>query len=674
MNLANTNTISAGLVKDTSPLVQKDGTYPYALNAVLESTDGDFPFITNELGNALQVALPGVNPILLGSVLTDTETFICTVVTSTSSIIGEYFPRTKTFTILISSPDLSFNSHYPIKMLFRIRKGCVRTIYFTDDLNPYRVMDVDNVLQYGTPFEADNLNLSKKITVPSLTVDSVQDFGGSTEVGNYQYAIQYLDTDLNETPWLNFTPFHPITNEPLSSSYYEVDGGYNIATPGVAGVGEVAITTKSVVLRVDNLDSNFTFFRIAVITATSGTGEVSGTYLLTPQAITGPSQTFVFRGVDSSNATQTELGEVLNNNLPIYKAGSHAQIDNRLYLGNLSNKVYDWARVQRSANENIVVKWFGQPVLKNDLNTSGIPKSPYYYTKTKSFLRDEVYPLTIYGKLNDGTRTPAFHIPGTESIPSDLDNITVIADGTPRGVDEINLADVKHLGFVNLGDDIGYGVNIVPRWLVFNTATNDRMAYWESDVNYPEDVDCNGDRIYPVGKIRHHKFPNNELIPIEDEDNIYPIGINVDITNFVLNLPSEVTIDVVEWVIARGERDDTNRTIFDKGYLITSQVIGDTSGQAHIEGDRVGNYFFTPLPGWSPVTYDRRIHFYCSPLQMVKRPSLNMSYITSEAQFLTEFNEIPSFSVKKIFIDWNTHLDNNTLFNRTTAGYRHIDR
>ena len=192
------NTLTAGLVKDTSPLAQKEGTYTFALNAILESNEGDYPFITNELGNLAQGTLPSTSKVI-GKCLTDTDTLILFLVTSTTSIIGEYKPQTNSFVTLVSSIDLNFSASYPIKALFRIRKGCIRTIYFTDNNNPYRIIDIDDLGQYGSPINVNLLNLSRNFQVPTLNLSSVQDSGGSLKLGTYVFYIQYLDEDLNET-------------------------------------------------------------------------------------------------------------------------------------------------------------------------------------------------------------------------------------------------------------------------------------------------------------------------------------------------------------------------------------------------------------------------------------------------------------------------------------------
>ena len=81
--------------------------------------------------------------------------------------------------------------------------------------------------------------------------------------------------------------------------------------------------------------------------------------------------------------------------------------------------------------------------------------------------------------MDDGTYSPVFHIPGREILPDDEVLLTVGTD--------IPLEDVRHLGFDDIADDIGYGSGLVPTWLVYNTATNEINAYWESDIDYPDD-------------------------------------------------------------------------------------------------------------------------------------------------------------------------------------------
>ena len=187
------------------------------------------------------------------------------------------------------------------------------------------------------------------------------------------------------------------------------------------------------------------------------------------------------------------------------------------------------------------------------MENTGSAKSPNYYLHNKSFLRDEVYALGIYGIMNDGTNTPVFHIPGRESIVTDLDEFTVVTTVVDP-LTEIALEDVRHLGFDTITDDIGYGVGIVLRWLVFNTAdVSGVMSYWESDIDYPTDVDCTDVRIYPDGPIRHHKFPDTRIAPFEElvlisstPAYILPLGIIPDLTSFLAAVPSEIAIRILE--------------------------------------------------------------------------------------------------------------------------------
>lgn len=69
------NNFLSGLNTDVHPKNQPDGTYRLALNAVVETGEGDISKLINELGNSLCNALPEGKSIH-GHTLTDTNDVI----------------------------------------------------------------------------------------------------------------------------------------------------------------------------------------------------------------------------------------------------------------------------------------------------------------------------------------------------------------------------------------------------------------------------------------------------------------------------------------------------------------------------------------------------------------------------------------------------------------------
>jgi len=49
--MLSTNTFTKGMNQDIHPKHQPEGSYRYALNAALETTEGGYSTISNELGN-----------------------------------------------------------------------------------------------------------------------------------------------------------------------------------------------------------------------------------------------------------------------------------------------------------------------------------------------------------------------------------------------------------------------------------------------------------------------------------------------------------------------------------------------------------------------------------------------------------------------------------------------
>lgn len=108
------------------------------------------------------------------------------------------------------------------------------------------------------------------------------------------------------------------------------------------------------------------------------------------------------------------------------------------------------------------------------------------------------------------------------------------------------------------------------------------FAYWESNEEYPCNVDVWGD--LAGKKIRHHKFPDVNISPIHESEEftsasslkmgdraIFPIGVKIDPRQIQLmintsELTTEQKDDIVGFKIIRGDRS-VNKSIVAKGIL-----------------------------------------------------------------------------------------------------------
>jgi len=612
---AQINQLNKGINTDVHNKFQPEGTYRYAQNAVLSTEEGDYGSISNEPGTELCAAL-GPTEQVIGSVKLDNDEFVIFIVdrATGNSRISLFNTSTKAITDLVddsADPCLNFRTSHPISALFRIARGCERTIYFTDNLNPYRVINIDSLDQYNDPitgnFDCDRIKLTRDINdCPTINSMTVRDFGGNLPVGTYQFVVRYLDSDGNPTNWFSISNPIPIFDEPYFGDYSQIDGAVNNA----AVTGGVPATNKSIQISLTNLDQTFASYQIASLHNTAGTGEVSAVYITPSQPIFSTTDEYIYTG-NIASYTTSALADITVDNIAIDRVETHAQLDNRLFLANIEGKEYDWAEVQRAANQ-ITTSWRTSIISRNDIDNA--VKGAEYYLNIRSHQRDEVYAFAIYGKLVNGTRTPAFHIPGREEILNgdpliatgnanphyrntvdpgqdwDKQILTVVA-GAPATNNEVNIDDVRHLGFNVIGDDpFGLGAGQVHRWKVYNTGIHEgaivnvgdfgQMAYYEADDVYPEVRDCSNNLIYPNDgastlPIRHHRFPDSMLTPfmfqpgVTDLYNVSPrpIGVRFDLTAFTAALPAEVTADVRSWHIARVNRSEATKTILDKGYV-----------------------------------------------------------------------------------------------------------
>lgn len=568
--------------QDVHPKLQDDQSYRFALNAVLETREGNHGAISNELGNDVCGVLPE-DKIIIGHTLTDTEDIVIFLfdpaLVRPEHEIGIYNPILCTYTTIAKDDCLNFSDKYQINALFRIRNGCERIIYFTDNLNPYRVANITDTSDWVNPLslaiiDCGKISFSRDLVIPcfSLKGGAKNDSGGSLEVGTYSMVARYLDYEENPTDWIVITQPIAIGNGSFktltaANTYTTYDGGSNV----VGSIGYVNKTNKSITFSISNVDTRFKFLQVAAIKRTGDEGEITGVDVLypvpiLPNGLAVTTTLFTYTGNGNQIQSETTLDEVLSERQRIDKVKAHAQLDSKLFLAAVTNTDVDYTGFQRHASTTKV-----EYIKRSVAGLNNQPKSPEYYFEDNSFLGDEVYPIGQVYVFRNGTISPTFHIPGRapNTITGTNPYITVF---TNWDTDDVT------------GDANIYNPAKTKRWQVYNTATkyaspyagtdvSGLMGYHETTTNYPSmnapcdehadgywGRDWQGNLLTTSTKIRHHRMPSSELVNGAVTTDHYNTGVRFTMTQ---NYPHP---DIVGHYYVYGDRT-FEKTIVDKGIL-----------------------------------------------------------------------------------------------------------
>lgn len=534
-----------------------------------------------------------------------------------------------------SSSCLNFSEYHPITGVAKIRKGCNRVIYFRDSYNSDKSIDLDEILNspddnryYNTTdgWNCGLFKLSPNFDFPKINYVNTSDAGGNLKLGVYQFGVALGDEDLNFTAVLDVTLPIPIVKGALAGNTDLIQGGDPLK--------ENSPTTKSITINLTNLDQDYEYMKLYVIETISG---VTTAYVVDTFNITNTSFQYTYGGLDYNSATVVSLADINANVLVYDKSKSMEQQDQRLLRANLEERTVDYTALQIAANK-IKTRYVTTP-RKYSSNTSVFSGNYYVDKKSymrdevyalgiSAVFTDgtETAEVHIPGRVLDtateiiastgSTQLPLnfdpFNITGTkehnrktptngwDSTEYTITGCTTQANVSGISVDwtyplnhgvyadlpanEVSSEDAKALN-KNIGDS-------VKRWELYNTAyrtelyplngvdnqpyySKGQMAYWESLYTYPDTVSCSGERIFPEGKIRHHKFPDTTLEPhfmydanYTHENFIITMGLEFDLTDFITELQSRlgsVFNEIQGFKIARVKRDKNNKSVLDKG-------------------------------------------------------------------------------------------------------------
>lgn len=529
-NKVNVALVKVGMDKDTHPSQLNETQYTHALNANVETESGNSLNVTNEKSNILITRYkPGFVVIGFENDILSNDTYVfllnpttgvgefgvikdnqnitnldditfgcgdnCEEVKELASPLEEItqLEIPGVYTTLISDeyaldgatnicynytdPEYSnlnlgfnFNINYPIKKLTIKNEKCGKNIYFTDNFNPPRHINIENLEQYyvqNVPcaddlvtacIDFDELRIFKLYDIPQIIPTSIQ-LGGRLKMGMYEFLIAYCDAAGNE-----ISPYYSLTR-PISifDKNNIIQGQENIADR----------TNFSIKLDVLGLDRRYSHYKVAVIQ----TADLEGATRYFIEGIHTINDTTVIYGSEQDKIA-TSIDKLLIANLQVEQSEGLTASNNILFQYGLTLK--------KEINLQPVVNLMGQflqwqtHIAPENLYENGVIGAQYV-----GYNRDEVVPFSIRFLLEGGYETALF--PFIARVPNtfDLDELVEDIDGVPTAND-----------LDNTGSDVQSILDNVldcnttdrrKRWQYYNTATEDDSPVCElANVEYVE--------------------------------------------------------------------------------------------------------------------------------------------------------------------------------------------
>jgi hypothetical protein len=571
-------TFEKGLNMDFSPEDQPQGTYRMAWSAVNSQPSGKSFRLTSELGTELCFDLP-TGYTHKGTIFKNEDSFYVFSSSTDSSEIGVV--EDCEYTTIINDSCLNFTNR--IDGIYRLRRGCEDTVYFTDGDNPVRVMNLSDIEQYYTDgeFDCSKIALTRPNNKPTLEAQ-VLDEGGTLEVGSYFILLRYLDEERNPTEFV--AEVGPFTVYRGTFPFDTVYGGFTLDADPLNGVADA---TKSIEVITDNLDERFSYYQIGVAIARTGSGIIND-YFISPEVPIVQSR-FVIDG-QFDEYTSSSLEEFRLAAQRINQADHITSLDSRLLLANLRGKDTELCDFQKYASK-IETYYTYDPVGVDDVEI-GNSKQPG--PEKQGYMGGEVYAFGIVYVFEDGEETPVFHIPGRPKdtggwVFGDFEvtpDFCATAEGRdttrPQNYDQ----DYSFRYTQEEWEDLAEKPEI---WTLKDTSQRlpntpiqinnyGYMSYYEVTETYPEVTDCQGGSIWGVDAcgnelvntpIRHHKFPTRDKISLIDDDEANVFGVRFD----NIELPPGVT----DYYFVRAKRREKDKTVLDKGvqFPVRRDVGGD---------------------------------------------------------------------------------------------------
>ena len=588
---AETNSFVKGMSKDLNASFQAKDSWFHARNAFNNSVDGDAGTLGNEPANLECGQAPYT---VIGTIHKQGDEWVIYSTDDTNSEIGIFDDSKCEYKTLVNDKCLNFNKKYLITGATKENYDCTWQVYWDDNLNPSRTLNLDNIpykrIEKKIPgdscvfyedtdeLDCERIRLAPLVDIPCIKLSKAPD-GGQLRNGSYQAYIAYVENSQVVTDYIG------ISNIQSLFDHDELSG--------------------SLELTISNLDDKYEDFELVILSNNN-------------------QQTVAKRiGLYSTNTLSIRIDfidpalasiplTVLFQRSPAYEKSESMYVVNDYLIRQGPTEQFDF-NYQPLANQ-IQTEWV----------VAEYPASYYYKGGNKtSFMRDEQYAFFIRWIYNTGERSFSYHIPGrkarnyqTPSGATYLESEIIQNDNaiSPDGDYLYNIYNTASVTPPNTSIDTGDGGTIIARG---------DMGYWQSTERYPNKPEIwnasyvNDDGVNIGGTIltdydlcskfiRHHKMPyegTSDALQLTDDtkEKIRILGVQFsNIKRPVFNDGTPIP-NIIGYEILRSSREGA-KSILAKGIF---RNMREYKIPINIDGfqDTIGLYPNYPYNDLSPDFY-----------------------------------------------------------------------
>lgn len=398
---------------------------------------------------------------------------------------------------------------------------CGRRMYWTDRNKEPRFLDLDLVENTNleeniyrktgevicgddsnredTCFDCNKIKMIPDYEIPCLFPSNIA-LGGSLKLGTYEFLIAYCDEEGNEL-----------------SNYFSHTNPINLFdyNDPVMGQKDLDKTTNyAIELKVTNLDETFHYYKVAVIQNTEVNGEETyyeeGIHPISDESILYTTE---------RNKKRTTLNKLLIRRVRVQSVEQMVDSNGYLFMAGIKNKPV--MNLQPIVN---LIGAFGKwtsIIAKEDFYKNGINSSV-----NRSYMRDEVYPLSLSFGMADGSETNDSILISRFAKPEELKRIGD-TDSVEFDPFDLNVRSILKGKNACGGNERKY------RWQFENTAQSKGLSSLNSNCETLEQRDDYVNQIISSGDYLKKEYTSKCVISDMDDVNLLTnVVISVENTKY----------------------------------------------------------------------------------------------------------------------------------------------